>query len=205
MREKGLFICVEGVDQSGKKTQVGLLIKRLKEKGLQVEETAFPDYNTPIGKEIQAFLSGNREYNVHVRHILYAANRWERKKDLVEWLNKKRLVIVNRYSPSNLAYGLANGLNLEWLLNLEKGLPEADLIIVLDTSPEVSFKRKRVGRDIYERDLSFLRKVREAYIQLSQKFQWVVVNGEKSIKTSQENIWEVVNKYIKEHPLKHQK
>ena len=145
MKKKGLLICVEGVDQSGKKTQVGLLIKRLKEKGLQVEETSFPDYNTPIGKEIQAFLNGNREYNVHVRHILYAANRWERKKGLVEWLNKKRLVIVNRYSPSNLAYGLANGLNLEWLLNLEKGLPEADLIIVLDASPEVSFKRKSVA------------------------------------------------------------
>jgi len=201
MRKKGLFICIEGVDQSGKKTQVGLLIKRLKEKGLQVEETSFPDYNTPIGREIQAFLSGNREYNVYVRHILYAANRWERKEDLVEWLNKKRLIIVNRYSPSNLAYGLANGLNLDWLLNLEKGLPEADLIIVLDTSPEVSFKRKSVGRDIYERDLSFLRKVREAYLQLSQKFRWVVINGEKSIKNSHENIWEVVNKYIKEHSV----
>lgn len=199
MRKKGLFICVEGLDQSGKKTQVSLLIKRLKEQGFQVEETSFPDYNTPIGKKIKAFLGGKREYDVHVRHILYTANRWERKEDIEGWLNKERLVIVDRYSPSNLAYGLANGLNLDWLLNLEKGLPEADLVIVIDTSPEVSFKRKSVGRDIYERDLPFLRKVRKAYVQLSQRFHWIVVDGEKPIKKVHDNIWKVVDKYLKEH------
>ena len=197
MKKKGRLICVEGIDQSGKKTQVGLLIKRLEKQGFQLEKISFPDYDTPLGKEIQAFLVGKREYNVHVRHILYAANRWERKPEIEEWLNKERLVIVNRYSHSNLAYGLANGLDIPWLLNLENGLPKADLVIVIDISPEASFKRKSFRRDIYERNLSFLRKVREAYMELSEKFPWVVVNGEKSIERTHENIWQVVNKFLK--------
>ncbi len=193
MRNRGLFVCIEGLDQSGKKTQVELLIERLREHGLQVEHISFPDYNTPIGEEIRAFLSGDREYNVHVRHILYAANRWERKEDVERWLKEERkIVIVNRYYPSNLAYGLANGLNLDWLLNLDEGLPKADLVIVIDISPESSFKRKLEGRDLYERDISFLMKVRQAYTFLSHKFSWIVLDGEDAIENIHNNIWKVV-------------
>jgi len=194
MRIKKSLIVFEGLDQSGKKTQVELLIKNLKERGYQVEKMAFPDYNTPIGKEIKAFLRGEKEYNVHVRHILYAANRWERKEDIERWLDEEKFVLVDRYSSSNLAYGLANDLDLDWLLNLERGLPKADLIILIDTSPEASFERKHVGRDLYERDLSFLRKVREAYIQLSRKFNWIVVNGERSVEDVHSDIWGIVNR-----------
>lgn len=195
MRKK--LLVFEGLDQSGKKTQVELLMKRLKEQGFQVETIAFPDYDTVIGKEIKAFLRGERQYNVQVRHILYAANRWERKEDIERWLSEEKLVIIDRYYQSNLAYGLANGLSLDWLLNLEKGLPEADLVIVMDASPEVSFKRKRVERDVYERDLSFLKKVREAYIHLSRKFNWVVVNGERSVEEIHKDVWETINRCLK--------
>lgn len=194
-KKKSLMV-FEGLDQSGKKTQVELLVKNLKERGYQVEKMAFPDYNTPIGKEIKAFLLGEKEYNVHVRHILYAANRWERKEDIERWLDEEKFVLVDRYSSSNLAYGLANGLDLDWLLSLERGLPEADLIILIDTSPEASFERKHVERDLYERDLSFLKKVREAYIQLSRKFNWIVVNGERSIEDVHNDIWRIVKDSI---------
>lgn len=194
-KKKSLMV-FEGLDQSGKKTQVELLVKNLKERGYQVEKMAFPDYNTPIGKEIKAFLLGEKEYNVHVRHILYAANRWERKEDIERWLDEENFVLVDRYSSSNLAYGLANGLDLDWLLSLERGLPEADLIILIDTSPEASFERKHVERDLYERDLSFLKKVREAYIQLSRKFNWIVVNGERSIEDVHNDIWRIVKDSI---------
>lgn len=194
-KKKSLMV-FEGLDQSGKKTQVELLVKNLKERGYQVEKMAFPDYNTPIGKEIKAFLQGEKEYNVHVRHILYAANRWERKEDIERWLDEEKFVLVDRYSSSNLAYGLANGLDLDWLLSLERGLPEADLIILIDTSPEASFERKHVERDLYERDLSFLKKVREAYIQLSRKFNWIVVNGERSIEDVHNDIWRIVKDSI---------
>lgn len=194
-KKKSLMV-FEGLDQSGKKTQVELLVKNLKERGYQVEKMAFPDYNTPIGKEIKAFLLGEKEYNVHVRHILYAANRWERKEDIERWLDEEKFVLVDRYSSSNLAYGLANGLDLDWLLSLERGLPEADLIILIDTSPEASFERKHVERDLYERDLSFLKRVREAYTQLSRKFNWIVVNGERSIEDVHNDIWRIVKDSI---------
>jgi len=195
MRKK--LLVFEGLDQSGKNTQVELLTRRLREQGCQVEKTSFPDYDTPIGKEIKAFLREERRYNAQVRHILYAANRWERKGDIERWLNEEKFVVIDRYYQSNLAYGLANDLELDWLLNLERGLPEADLVIVIDTPPEASFERKPAERDAYERDLSFLRRVREAYIRLSQRFSWVIVDGERSVEEVHNDIWELINRRLK--------
>ncbi len=194
---KGFLIVFEGIDRAGKKTQVKLLTERLKGEGYKVEKLSFPDYSTPLGKEIKAFLDGKRDYNTQVRHILYAANRWERKDDLEKWLKDGRMVVVDRYYQSNLAYGTANNLDLNWLLNLEKGLPKEDLVIILDISPETSFVRKGVGRDLYERDLTFLGKVREAYHHLAERFGWVIVNGERKIEEVHNEVWRIIQELLK--------
>jgi dTMP kinase len=191
-----LLICLEGLDQSGKKTQVELLIKRLRKEGWRTENISFPDYNTLIGREIKAFLCEERTYNVNVRHILYSANRWERMKDVARWIREKKIVIVDRYSPSNLAYGLASGLELAWLLCLERGLPKADLVIIIDVSADMSFKRKRSDRDVYERDLLLLKKVRQNYIRLSGRFNWVLIDGERKLEDVHSDVWKSVGKYL---------
>jgi dTMP kinase len=196
MKKKGLFICIEGLDQSGKKTQAMLLSKILKNQGYEVEKITFPDYNTPIGKEIKAFLSGKRQYDVQVGHMLYAINRWEKRGYIETQIKNGKYLVTDRYYQSNLAYGLANGLNLDWLLNLERGLPEPDLVIVIDVSPDLSFKRKSRKRDLYERDLTFLKKVREVYIELSRKFKWITINGEAEIDKVKNNIWRIVEEYL---------
>ncbi|MCS4540939.1 MAG: dTMP kinase [Euryarchaeota archaeon] len=193
---KGSLIVLEGLDQSGKETQIKLLAKRLENEKYRFQKIAFPDYSTPIGKEIEAFLQGKRAYYLRLRHMLYAANRWEKKEDIESWLNQGKIVIIDRYSQSNLAYGLAHGLSLQWLFNLEKGLPRADLAIVIDVSPQTSYKRKQKNRDIYEMDLDYLTKVREAYLKLSRKFKWAVIDGEKSVKNVHAAIWKIVNKFL---------
>jgi len=68
-----------------------------------------------------------------VRQFLYVANRWERVQDLRHWLNQKKVVIADRYVPSGLVYGLANGLELDWMVNLEKGADDImiELIAVI--------------------------------------------------------------------------
>jgi dTMP kinase len=190
------LIVFEGLDQSGKKTQCNLLAEKLERKGYKVKMLSFPDYETPIGKEIKAFLNGERVYNAYVTQILYAANRWEKKEIIEEWLNKKGILIVDRYSQSNLAYGIAKGLSLKWLINLEKGLPKPNLVILIDISPITSFKRKLESRDVYEKNLDFLKKVREAYISLSKKFGWKIINGERSIMDVSKDVWNIVKHYI---------
>jgi dTMP kinase len=194
-KKRGLLIAFEGLDSAGKKSQAGLLADKLLKLGYEVKRIAFPDYDTPSGKEIRAFLNGQKAYNPHVRQLLYAANRWERKEYLESWLKHGRIVIADRYIPSGLAYGLASGMDLQWMLALEKGLPEPDLVIVLDVSLETAFKRKS-RKDVYERDADFLKKVRRSYLDLAKKFGWEVVSGEESMKEVHDKVWSLVSRLL---------
>jgi dTMP kinase len=193
---KGFLICIEGIDGSGEGTNARLLLKKLKKEGYKVGSVSFPDYTTPIGKEIKRFLQGKHDVIPEVRQCLFAANRWERKPDIEKWLNEGKIVIANRYTPSGLVYGLANGLDLEWMINLERGLPPADMVIVIDVSVDTHFQRI-TGRDIYEKDRFFLERVRTAYLDLARKFKWKVVDGERQVDEVAGKVWELTSRLIR--------
>jgi dTMP kinase len=175
-----LFIDFEGIDKSGKATQASLLRDWLIVRRFKAEVISFPDYTTEIGLEIKAFLSGLKNFSPEVRQLLYAANRWERKSLIEGWLMDGKIVIADRYTPSGLAYGYANGLPLEWMICIEKGLPQPDVVIVLDISPETSLKRSKGRVDRYESDLKFLENVRSSYKFLAEKFGWYIIDGERA-------------------------
>ena len=182
------LITLEGIDKSGKATQTAILANRLRKMGREVETIAFPDYTTIIGRVIKRYLDGEVDFGPELRQLLYVANRWEKSGGLELWLMKEKLVIADRYTPSGLVYGLANGLNLEWMINLERGLPTSDLVIVVDVSVATAFDREEV-RDVYEANRDFLEKVRNAYLALAEKFGWVIVDGEKTKDDVAEEIW----------------
>lgn len=196
-RSIGRLIAVEGIDQSGKRTQSELLAKALSASGQPNVIVSFPDYSTPIGHQLRAYLSGKVKSNYHVVHMLYAANKWEKAQEIFHYLRMGRFVVTNRYTPSNLAYGSAHGLDLQWLLQLEKDLPKADFVFVLDVSPKASFERKRRSRDIHEGDRLYLRKVQEAYRQLAKKYHWKLVNAEQSIDVLHSILWNEVSCFMK--------
>jgi dTMP kinase len=141
----------------------------------------FPDYNTPIGVEIKAFLEGNLEYPNELKHMLLSANRWERKSEIESMIEKGTIVIMNRYYQSNLVYGVSNGLNINWLANLDKGLPKEDVVIVLDVSPTVLTERSTgIDLDSFEKNQKLLLEVKKNYRKLAKQFKWKIINGEKS-------------------------
>jgi len=126
-----LIIVIEGGDQAGKKTQSELLTKALKKRKIKTKLFSFPDYSTPIGKEIDKYLHGKRNFPPEVIHVYLAANRWEKLKEIQKANSKNSVLVMNRYYQSNLVYGLANGLKSEWLESLDEGLPKADIVIRL--------------------------------------------------------------------------
>ena len=150
-----MIVTFEGGDQAGKKTQSALLAKRLKSLKIKTKLFSFPDYSTPIGKEIDKYLHGKRKFPPQTIHTLLAANRWEKVDEIKKAQEKNSVVIMNRYAESNLVYGLANGLKLPWLEGLDAGLPKSDLVIVLDVPQNESFKRKKQNRDKFEKNAKF--------------------------------------------------
>jgi dTMP kinase len=176
---EGLLIAFEGLDQSGKQTQAELLRDRLKQGGRKARLVSFPDYGTSIGEEIARALAGEREYDADVMQLLYVANRYERKADLLRWIEGGLILVCDRYTASSIAYGEAQGLDPAWLDDVQRFLPRAALTIMLDIAPETAVKRKSVDRDRYERDLALQQRVRESYRRQAAANRWVVLDGER--------------------------
>jgi dTMP kinase len=196
--QKGKIIVIEGIDQAGKYTQSNLLQSNLLQSGNVCTIMDFPDYTTPIGQEIRAFLDSNRNYTLETEHLLMSANRWEKKDDIESLIESGTVIIMNRYYQSNLVYGVSNGLNLKWLLNLDKGLPKEDVVIILEVNPNTSYQRVPGNRDAFETDRKLLTKVHKNYRKLARQFKWKVINGERISGEVHDDIMKIVRKVIKD-------
>jgi dTMP kinase len=188
-----MIIAIEGSDQAGKKTQSELLASALKKSKIKTKIISFPDYTTPLGKEIDGFLHGKRKFPPQVIHCLLAANRWEKLAEIQKAHSENSVIIMNRYYQSNLVYGVANGLSLKWLQGLDAGLPKTDLVIVLDVSQKESFLRKKARRDKFEKDTEFLKKISKTYKTLAKKLGWKIIDASKTKAQVHQEIMKVLS------------
>ncbi|CAI2727494.1 unnamed protein product [Schistosoma spindalis] len=168
----GIFVVLEGADRVGKTTQALLLAKALSE--ITHKETLsvkFPDRDTPLGRQLDSYLSGNGDINKHALHLLFTANRWERQSEIRKAISNGIPVVADRYIYSGIAYTAAKSPptpNWEWCWEMEKGLVEPDLVICLTPGnlDELS-SRNGYGNERYEND-DFQKRVLENYVRISK-------------------------------------
>lgn len=189
------FLVIEGLDGSGKSTQLKLLRAYLEKEEIIYRYLHFPRTGSGIfGELIGMFLRGDLgkidEVNPYLVSLIYAADRNDARKDMLSWLDKGRLLVADRYVMSNVAFQCAKLDNRrqrdelrDWIFHLEYdyyGIPRPDLNIFLDVPFE--FTRKNLvtsrkgddrgylkgGRDIHEADLEFQQKVRQVYLGQSE-------------------------------------
>jgi len=192
-----MIIVIEGGDQAGKLTQSTLLEKALKKRKIKTKVFHFPDYKTPIGKEIRKYLDGKRKFPPQVIHCLLAANRWEKLNEILAAQEKNSVLIMNRYYHSNLVYGIANGMKQKWLENLDTGLPKADLVILLDVTQKESFHRQKTRRDKFEKNEEFLRKISKIYRATAKKKHWKIIDASKSKQEIHDEILKTFSKKMR--------
>ncbi len=151
--KKGKLIVVDGIDGSGKATQVKLLAARLKKAGVKIKTIDFPRYETNFfGKLIGEYLSGIYgdfiQTDPRVASVLYAADRFEASKHIKKWLDEGYIVLADRYVSANQIHQGGKIENpddrkkfLDWLDTMEHkvfGIPRPNLVIYLDVPFEVS-------------------------------------------------------------------
>jgi dTMP kinase len=193
---KGKVIVIEGTDKAGKTSQSRMLADTLKVSGKVCVILDFPDYTTPIGMEIKAFLDGKRDYPPEVKHLLFSANRWEKKKEIESMLENGTIIIMNRYWESNLVYGVANGMDANWLLRLDKGLPKENIILVILVNPSISVKRAEM-QDAFESNPQLATKAYENYLKFAKQFRWKIIDGSKSKEQVHQDIMKIIGKELK--------
>jgi dTMP kinase len=194
MKPRGILIAVEGIDGSGKRTQVELLEKALTKRGHSVYSTGFPQYDSWFGKMVGQFLDGRlgplESVDPHFTALLYAGDRFEAKQRMEAALNRGSVVLADRYIGSNLAHQTVRAPAekraefLSWIEHLEYtiyGLPRESLVLYLRVPPVeaqslVARKSARsyttAQKDLLESSLRHLEDAAEMYDLLSRRPSW---------------------------------
>jgi len=195
------FIVLEGIDGCGKGTQVDLLKGFLIEKGFDVWHTTEPT-DGECGRQIRAILRGELPHPGALEfQNLYVKDREQHVREIREQLQEGKLVLCDRYLYSTLAYGMAEEIAFEQLLELNNKFPRPELMVWLEIAPERAMERLQQARklDWFEK-LSTLQKVHRGYARMAEdkiNFPEVrQVDADGGVTEVQERIRSVVDNFV---------
>jgi dTMP kinase len=212
MQSRGQFITFEGIDGSGKTTQMRLLVRRLQTQGREVLEAVEPG-GTSVGRQIRRILldAANQDLRPTTELLLYFASRAQNVEQcIVPALAAGQIVVCDRFTDSTLAYqGYARGLGAETVLALDRiacrGLaPDLTLLIDLDldTALARAHKRNTGGATdetrMDDQSREFHQKVRNAYLALAKQHagRFRVIDGRGTPEEIAGRVWESVAPHV---------
>ena len=198
MTPRGRLIALEGIDGSGKRTQLELLASYLDAKGFTTLRISFPRYESSFGRLVARYLNGEfgslEAVDPHLSALLYAGDRLEAKAEIESALAAGKMVLADRYIGSNLAHqservpAEQRDEFIRWLKNLEYGLyglPVEDLIVYLrvpaiEAQRLVAMKPARgytsLRHDIQEANVKHLKQTSLIYDRLATEPNWVRID-----------------------------
>ena len=191
----GLFIVFEGIDGTGKTTQVRLLKEYLEKNGFEVQTTHEPTKGF-YGQKIRELAVNGRDCSVEEEFKLFLLDREEDvQKNVLPSLKLGKIVLMDRYYFSSMAYQGARGLDPQMIRREnEKIAPPPELMIIIEISIEESINRINNYRneqlDAFE-DINLLKISKKIFDELTEPYI-VRLNGNKPIAKVQEEIVEVV-------------
>lgn len=194
----GKLIVIEGLDGSGKSTQLELLPKNLKKNGIDSKTVSFPDYESNSSALVKMYLNGEfgknpNDVNAYAASLFYAVDRFASyKKAWGEYYKNGGVIISGRYTTSNAVHQTSKMPQddwqgfLDWLYDLEYNkvkIPKPDKVIFLDMPIEVSqklllgrYNGDNTKKDIHESDTVYLEKCRKAAMFTASYSNWTVIS-----------------------------
>ena len=214
----GKLIVIDGIDGSGKSTQLDLLKQELEVNGFKTESIHFPRHGQPTAYLVDEYLKGKYgEVNAYAGSIFYAIDRFDAKAQIQEWLKQGKIVLSDRYVTANAGHKGCKILEeaerlkfFKWLDNLEYnifGLPKPDLNIILNmpymSAHKLISARKTKNNhfdNLHETNLTHLRLAQNVYLQIAQLFPNTkiveCVEGKNILSQSatHNQVWELVRR-----------
>ena len=183
-----MYICLEGIDGSGKSTQAEMLEKWLMDCGLEVLRV-FEPTNSPVGKLIREMLRNPNATNDAFQKtlaLLFAADRMVLMGDIIEAEAEAKIVISDRCFYSSIVYQN----DAEWIAEINKHAKKPDMVLLLDIDTEVAISRCE-GMDSFE-EKNFLLTVNKKYLELADKQDFMVVNANNGVNKVHDDIKRIV-------------
>lgn len=207
--DKGKFIAFEGIDGSGKSTQVQMLRDRLKDEGIYSYTTMEPT-DSPIGSLIHQIMMGRMKTDNKVIAALFVADRLDHLLNDVNGIKAKidegTTVITDRYYFSSYAYHSID-MPMDWVIQANeqsKNILQPTVTIFIDVEPDVAIKRiaqNRAHQELFEKKSRLVR-VKEQYMAAFEKLRdienIIIVDGNRFQEEIAEDIWTQINHYFQE-------
>jgi dTMP kinase len=181
MAPRGWFIVFEGVDGSGKSTQIELLSMKLRDQGVDHVLEREPS-DGGIGRFIRHYAeAGDRYLQPESEALLFTADRFEHSRRIEQTLEQGITVVCDRYYHSTLAYQGAAGVDVAWLRDLQKFALKPDLVLLLDVDPGRSLMRVS-GRTltVFE-NRDYLSRVRDLYLGFAKVGEMRLVDTSRPV------------------------
>ena len=219
----GKLVVIEGLDGSGKSTQVDLLKKKLENDRISIKQIKLPDYESDSSALVKMYLSGEfgshpEDVNIYAASLFYAVDRYAcfKTKWAADYENGS-LILADRYTTSNAVHQTVKlpredwDSYLDWLSETEYskvGIPKPDKVIFLDMDVDISQKlmsRRYSGeeskKDVHEADVSYLKSCHEAALYAAERLGWDVIkcyegDSPLPIDTIADRIYESVKQVI---------
>lgn len=224
---QSFLVNIEGTDCSGKGTQTELLLNRLREEGYKVCKLSFPMYDTPTGKIVGGpylgkhsicdgyFKEGASNVDAKVAALYFAADRYYNSYKIREALSQNDVVILDRYTDSNMAHQGGKIASYDermkmykWLDALEYGLlelpkPNLTIFLYMPYKFSVILKKDRKEIDEHESNEEHLRNAEKAYIEISQMYGYKTINcvhndSIRTINDINDEVYGILKGYINE-------
>lgn len=217
------LIVIEGLDGSGKSTQLELLISALEKDGKRVRKIKLPDYESPSSTLVKMYLGGEfgkdpNAVNAYAAGAFYAVDRYA--SFTLDWktdYESDKIIVADRYATSNSIYQTEKIAEADWDSYLDwsedfeynkLGIPKPDAVIYLDMPVDISQKLMtgRYGgneskKDVHEADVAFLEKCRKSALYAASRQDWHIVecsNGKEpySIEKIHNEIMKIVDEEL---------
>jgi len=201
--EEPLFISFEGIDKSGKSSQVKLLAEYLEKMNCKVVKTCEPG-GTRVGQKIKLILLRPSSRISSVSELfLYLADRAEHVRQVISpALEARKIVISDRFSDATVAYqGYGRGLDIAWIEALNEKATQGilpEVTFLLDINPDLARQRAKKKDRIEREEMDFHHRVRQGYLELAKLHPERIktMNGEGSPKEIHLAIRKIILKYL---------
>ena len=169
-----MLVIFEGLDNCGKTTLVQMIKDYYLKLGIDAEISK--EFETNIGKELKK-MAKEGTLDPILKAYLFATDRYIRMKNIRQEDLKNKIMLFDRYVPSALAYRMAEGVDKNWVTNINSVFPKADIGFFIDITPDESVKRNTDTKFNIKSTPEHLGKVRSAYLSILDENNLIYING----------------------------
>lgn len=194
---RGKFITFYGINNIGKSTHAKRLVERLIDEGRKAKYLKYPIYDLePTGPFLNNVLrgEGGQKISEDELQLWFVMNRYQFQPELERMLDEDNIVVAEDYSGTGIAWGVAKGLEKNWLEEINKFLVKEDFSILFEGKRDISAMEEG---HVHEENEKLIQKCIKTHSHLADKYGWKKLQIQPEQDDTAKLVWEMVEEFLK--------